>query len=102
MGLWGVLCELAIRDVAQPGSAPEWGSGGPGFKSRRPDFGSRCSRRISGASTYTRPRGRAHTLAPEALRQVLRQVSDYRSRSPNLSGMVRALDAAALGTGTLG
>jgi hypothetical protein len=26
------------RDVAQPGSAPEWGSGGRGFKSRRPDF----------------------------------------------------------------
>ena len=26
------------RDVAQSGSAPEWGSGGRGFKSRRPDF----------------------------------------------------------------
>jgi hypothetical protein len=26
------------RDVAQPGSAPEWGSGGRGFKSRRPDL----------------------------------------------------------------
>ena len=26
------------RDVAQPGSAPEWGSGGRGFKSRRPDW----------------------------------------------------------------
>ena len=26
------------RDVAQPGSAPEWGSGGRGFKSRRPDY----------------------------------------------------------------
>jgi hypothetical protein len=25
------------RDVAQPGSAPEWGSGGRGFESRRPD-----------------------------------------------------------------
>ena len=25
------------RDVAQPGSAPEWGSGGREFKSRRPD-----------------------------------------------------------------
>ena len=25
------------RDVAQSGSVPEWGSGGPGFKSRRPD-----------------------------------------------------------------
>ena len=25
------------RDVAQSGSAPEWGSGGRGFKSRRPD-----------------------------------------------------------------
>ncbi len=29
------------RDVAQSGSAPEWGSGGRGFKSRRPDFGPR-------------------------------------------------------------
>src|SRR6266702_8255433 len=28
---------LVFRDVAQPGSAPEWGSGGRGFKSRRPD-----------------------------------------------------------------
>src|SRR3979411_1546519 len=26
------------RDVAQPGSAPEWGSGGRGFKSRRPEL----------------------------------------------------------------
>jgi hypothetical protein len=26
-----------FRDVAQSGSAPEWGSGGPGFKSPRPD-----------------------------------------------------------------
>ena len=25
------------RDVAQSGSAPEWGSGGPEFKSPRPD-----------------------------------------------------------------
>ena len=25
------------RDVAQSGSAPEWGSGGRGFESRRPD-----------------------------------------------------------------
>ncbi len=25
------------RDVAQSGSVPEWGSGGPGFESRRPD-----------------------------------------------------------------
>src|SRR5947199_1304566 len=27
-----------FRDVAQSGSAPEWGSGGRGFKSRRPDL----------------------------------------------------------------
>ena len=26
-----------FRDVAQSGSAPEWGSGGPEFKSPRPD-----------------------------------------------------------------
>ncbi len=34
-----VLYNMCItnRDVAQPGSAPEWGSGGPGFKSPRPD-----------------------------------------------------------------
>src|SRR2546428_13055462 len=29
---------LVVRDVAQLGSAPEWGSGGRGFKSRRPDW----------------------------------------------------------------
>ena len=33
------------RDVAQPGSAPEWGSGGRGFKSRRPD----CCKSLSSA-----------------------------------------------------
>src|SRR5262249_9701076 len=26
-----------VRDVAQPGSAPEWGSGGREFESRHPD-----------------------------------------------------------------
>ena len=35
---------LVLRDVAQSGSAPEWGSGGRGFKSRRPDFASRAER----------------------------------------------------------
>ena len=34
---WAPGWELK-RDVAQPGSAPEWGSGGRGFKSRRPDL----------------------------------------------------------------
>src|SRR5207253_9430641 len=34
---------LVFRDVAQPGSAPEWGSGGRGFKSRRPD----CARSVT-------------------------------------------------------
>ena len=29
--------QIQSRDVAQSGSAPEWGSGGPGFKSPRPD-----------------------------------------------------------------
>ena len=32
-----IICAITKRDVAQPGSAPEWGSGGPGFKSPRPD-----------------------------------------------------------------
>ncbi len=27
------------RGVAQPGSAPEWGSGGRRFESGRPDYG---------------------------------------------------------------
>jgi hypothetical protein len=31
-----------FRDVAQPGSAPEWGSGGRGFESRRPDSETRA------------------------------------------------------------
>ena len=29
--------DLQRRDVAQPGSAPDWGSGGRGFESRHPD-----------------------------------------------------------------
>jgi hypothetical protein len=32
-----VISNTKIRDVAQSGSAPEWGSGGREFKSRRPD-----------------------------------------------------------------
>ena len=30
-------CGESERDVAQPGSAPDWGSGGRGFESRHPD-----------------------------------------------------------------
>ena len=37
LGVWA-SSRLVFRDVAQPGSAPEWGSGGRGFKSRRPDW----------------------------------------------------------------
>src|SRR6185503_8701444 len=50
----------AQRDVAQPGSAPEWGSGGRGFKSRRPDFaparsGAKYGRRgFANASRFAR------------------------------------------------
>ncbi len=36
-------CE-ARRGVAQSGSAPVWGTGGRGFKSRRPDHTSRTKR----------------------------------------------------------
>jgi hypothetical protein len=37
-GVRGIRLPVSqLRDVAQPGSAPEWGSGGRGFKSRRPD-----------------------------------------------------------------
>ena len=43
--VWGYTSALLLprrigerRDVAQSGSAPEWGSGGRGFESRRPDF----------------------------------------------------------------
>jgi hypothetical protein len=36
-GLDSLPVRVSGRDVAQPGSAPEWGSGGRGFKSRRPD-----------------------------------------------------------------
>src|SRR5690606_20820344 len=36
------------RDVAQPGSAPEWGSGGREFESRRPDQSLRPFERVSG------------------------------------------------------
>src|SRR2546427_13211999 len=37
LGISASWC-LVFRDVAQSGSAPEWGSGGRGFKSRRPDY----------------------------------------------------------------
>ena len=33
----GIIKSSLCRDVAQPGSAPEWGSGGRWFKSSRPD-----------------------------------------------------------------
>ena len=32
-----MICFQIDRDVAQPGSAPDWGSGGRGFESRHPD-----------------------------------------------------------------
>ena len=32
-----IMLTLGLRDVAQFGSAPLWGSGGRGFKSRRSD-----------------------------------------------------------------
>jgi hypothetical protein len=34
---WGKLKTYACRGVAQPGSAPALGAGGPRFKSGRPD-----------------------------------------------------------------
>ncbi len=34
---FSVKKQRLLRDVAQLGSAPLWGSGGRGFKSRRPD-----------------------------------------------------------------
>jgi hypothetical protein len=35
---WEVLPDIKKRGVAQPGSAPEWGSGGRRFKSSHPEF----------------------------------------------------------------
>ncbi|NOK60264.1 MAG: hypothetical protein GFH27_549281n343 [Chloroflexi bacterium AL-W] len=34
---YNVRNDIQLRGVAQPGSAPEWGSGGRWFKSSRPD-----------------------------------------------------------------
>ena len=44
-----------FRDVAQPGSAPEWGSGGRGFKSRRPDGSKRKLRNHFGCGAFSYP-----------------------------------------------
>src|ERR1041385_2233168 len=63
------------RDVAQPGSAPEWGSGGRGFKSRRPDsngepngspfcVGTRILRRPLAALRAPRPSGPEDARTP--------------------------------------
>ncbi len=50
---------VGVRDVAQPGSAPEWGSGGRGFESRRPDSkraGPRaCSFRVRATAVWPSP-----------------------------------------------
>jgi hypothetical protein len=43
-GAWYKLASLRHRGVAQPGSAPDWGSGGRWFKSSRPDHFPRCER----------------------------------------------------------
>jgi len=43
-----------IRDVAQPGSAPAWGAGGRGFKSRRPDHRESLLKRFGGLSRISR------------------------------------------------
>ena len=37
MGGWELQADSFERDVAQSGSAPEWGSGGRRFKSSHPD-----------------------------------------------------------------
>ena len=43
-GAGGALVSLRRRGVAQLGSAPEWGSGGPAFESRHPDHRSEHER----------------------------------------------------------
>ena len=75
--------ERAKRDVAQPGSAPEWGSGGRGFKSRRPDkkkapavagafFFSVSRAFVLGTSPSARPIGSNPSL-PRRFRRVVRR-----------------------------
>lgn len=51
---------LACRDVAQPGSAPEWGSGGRRFKSSHPDqfrHAKAVDRKIGGLLCYHQAQG---------------------------------------------
>jgi hypothetical protein len=43
--------DLQRRDVAQPGSAPDWGSGGRGFESRHPD---QYFQQLTGAASRSR------------------------------------------------
>ena len=47
--------DTGVRDVAQPGSAPEWGSGGRRFKSGRPDYRKRrpCNEFVAGPSLFS-------------------------------------------------
>jgi hypothetical protein len=62
------------RGVAQPGSAPEWGSGGREFESRRPDILKLYGRIQVGGS-------RVVSLAPPARMSRLRL--DNESRRPD-------------------
>src|SRR6476469_10258612 len=58
------------RDVAQSGSVPEWGSGGPGFKSRLPDqfppFGIKNGRTSGSRTGIVRLRPHIGPLRPRA------------------------------------
>ena len=65
--------EVPQRDVAQLGSAPEWGSGGRRFESGRPDLGSAAFcfavgplllRRLSRGGRIQRARGASTRRAP--------------------------------------
>src|SRR5436190_13768755 len=78
---------LVFRDVAQSGSAPEWGSGGRGFKSRRPDSNGDSARplRDSGVrvvvSRVSEVSGREERRPPDRFRgsrDVSNAVSFYR------------------------
>src|SRR6266550_1844080 len=61
----GFWCGVGLeRDVAQSGSAPEWGSGGRGFKSRRPEYGPR----LGGGLVVTAGLCRRRSLALAAFR----------------------------------
>lgn len=99
-----IMAVLARRAVAQLGSAREWGSRGPGFKSRQPDRKRRPAR-ICGAPAFSKwllcMEGDwwQSSLAPPAAQGLAYGAIPLSAVSPGRRGCLRGIATAQPGRG---